>query len=208
MASGGCEKEIGGVQKRRELLRPPLAALEAKHGKGNVPEKELLLAIADVLAATSSERWRDNVRRRKRWFVTGEHPRAAELEGLTPRPDVPYQTSTSTSTPVTPTPPVKIPPSPHPSPSPTSTSGRVPMSDAERSKLIAAAHMQATTAGKEADRQAIAATIKANGTNVNNWFAEMVPDATFVGQRIRASGGRYPAFTARSSKSCNAPKGS
>jgi hypothetical protein len=181
-----------GIQKRRELLRGRLAALEAKHGKGSVPEREVLLAIADVLAETSSERWRDNVRRRKQWFVTGEHPRAGELEGLTPRPNVPYQTSTSTGTSVTPSPPVKAPPSPAPSPSPKSTSGRLPMSDAERSKLIAAAHTQATTAGKEADRQAIAATLKANGTNVNRWFAEMVPDATFLGQRIRASGGKAP----------------
>jgi len=87
------KKWKNGVQKRRELLRARLGILEAKYGKGGVPEKELLLAIADVLAETSSERWRDKVRRRKRWFVTGQHPRAGELEGLTPRPDVPYQTS-------------------------------------------------------------------------------------------------------------------
>jgi hypothetical protein len=166
-----------GIQKRRELLRARLAALESSHGKGSVPEKELLLAIADVLAETSSERWRDKVRRRKRWFVTGRHPRAGELEGLTPRADVPYHTSAPFAAEVSPR---------------AVTSRRAPMSDAERSKLVAAAYRQATTAGAEADRQAIAATLKANGTDATTWFKAMVPDATFLGQRIRASGGNVP----------------
>jgi len=171
------KKWKNGVQKRRELLRARLGTLEAKHGKGGVPEKELLLAIADVLAETSSERWRDKVRRRKRWFVTGQHPRAGELEGLTPRPDVPYQTSAPYAAETSPS---------------KSTSGRAPMSDADRSKLVAAAYRQATTAGTAADRQAIAATLKANGTDAKTWFSDMVPDATFLGQRIRASGGNAP----------------
>ena len=170
------KKSNDGVQKRRELLRPRLAALGAKYGKGGVPEAVLLLAIADVLAETSSERWRDNVRRRKRWFVTGQHPRAGELEGLTPRPNVPYhQTSTRSAGEVSPR---------------KSTAGRGPMSDAERSKLVAAAYRQATTAGtRQADRQAITATLKANGTDAATWFTGLVPDATFLGRRIRASGG-------------------
>ena len=83
-------KKINGVEKRRELLRARILTLEGTHGKGGIPEADLLLAIADVLAETSAARWRENVRARKRWFVTGQHPRAAELKGLTPRPDVPY----------------------------------------------------------------------------------------------------------------------
>jgi hypothetical protein len=164
-----------GIQKRRELLRPRLLALESKHGKGSIPEKEVLLAIADVLAETSSARWRENVKRRKRWFVTGQHPRARELEGLEPSPDVPYQTSAPIAGEV-----------------PASGSSRAPMSDSQRSKLVAAAYKQAMTAGTAGDRQAIAATLKANGTDAKTWFSDMVPDATFLGQRIRASGGSVP----------------
>jgi hypothetical protein len=166
-----------GIQRRRELLRPRLLALESKHGKGSIPEKEALLAIADVLAETSSARWRDNVKRRKRWFVTAQHPRARELEGLEPSPDVPYQTSAPFAGEISPS---------------KSASGRAPMSDADRSKLVAAAYRQATTAGIAADRQAIAATLKANGTDASTWFNAMVPDATFLGRRIRASGGSAP----------------
>src|SRR3954447_15913362 len=164
-----------GIQKRRELLRPRLLALESKHGKGSIPEKDVLLAIADVLAETSSARWRENVKRRKRWFVTGQHPRAGELEGLEPSPDVPYQTS-----------------APFAGEVPASGSSRAPMSDSQRLKLVAAAYKQAMTAGTAGDRHAIAATLKANGTDVKTWFNDMVPDATFLGQRIRASGGSAP----------------
>jgi hypothetical protein len=164
-----------GIQKRRELLRPRLLALESKHGKGSIPEKDVLLAIADVLAETSSARWRDKVRRRKRWFVTGLHPRAGELEGLEPSPDVPYQTSAPSAGEV-----------------PAPGSSRAPMSDSQRSKLVAAAYKQAMTAGTAGDRQAIAATLKANGTDAKTWFRDMVPNATFLGQRIRASGGSAP----------------
>jgi len=164
-----------GIQKRRELLRPRLLALESKHGKGSIPEKDVLLAIADVLAETSSARWRENVKGRKRWFVTGQHPRAGELEGLEPSPDVPYQTS-----------------APFAGEVPASGSSRAPMSDSQRLKLVAAAYKQAMTAGTAGDRHAIAATLKANGTDVKTWFNDMVPDATFLGQRIRASGGSAP----------------
>jgi hypothetical protein len=166
-----------GIQKRRELLRPRLVALESKHSKGSIPEKDVLLVIADVLAETSSARWRDNVKRRKRWFVTGQHPRARELEGLEPSPDVPYQTSA---------------PFAGEAPPRSSGSSQAPMSDSQRLKLVAAAYKQAMTAGTAGDRQAIAATLKANGTDAKTWFGDMVPDATFLGQRIRASGGSAP----------------
>jgi len=88
-------KKFGGKQKRRLLLREKLQALAQQHGEGHVPDKDVLLAIADVLGATSAPRWADKVRRRKRWFVTGEHPRAKELRGLEPRLDEPYSISTS-----------------------------------------------------------------------------------------------------------------
>jgi hypothetical protein len=45
------------------------------------------------LAATSAPRWAEKVRARKRWFVTGEHPRARELAGLNPSPDVSWSVS-------------------------------------------------------------------------------------------------------------------
>ncbi|HEX6086014.1 MAG TPA: DUF2272 domain-containing protein, partial [Thermoanaerobaculia bacterium] len=66
------------------------------------------------------------------------------------------------------------------------------MSDAERRKHIAAAIDQAKTAGTSADRASIASTLKANGTDLDTWFGGMVPDATFLGRAIRASGGRAP----------------
>ncbi|WP_042876357.1 D-alanyl-D-alanine carboxypeptidase family protein [Cupriavidus necator] len=90
-------KQFDGVKRRRALLEQALSALAARHGAGRVPESEALLAIADVLATTSAQRWADKVRRRKRWFVTGQHPRGRELDGLRPRADVPYSTSTSTT---------------------------------------------------------------------------------------------------------------
>ena len=85
-------KKFKGKEKRRILIEARLSALKAGHPDGQIPESEILLAIADVLAATSAARWADNVRRRKRWFVTGQHPRAKELKGLEPRADVPYTT--------------------------------------------------------------------------------------------------------------------
>ena len=160
-----------GTAKRQLLLRPSLSALEARYGKGQIPERDVLLAIADVLAETSSTRWRDNVLRRKRWFVTGEHPRANELRGLTPRSGAPYQAAAAAH-------------------EVTSSDETRPPTD--RTALIAAAYKQATTAGTEADRTAIGETLKLNGTDTKTWFAGMVPDATFLGRPIRASGGTVP----------------
>jgi hypothetical protein len=82
-------KKFGGRPKRQILLNASIEQIKLRHG-GSVPEDELLLAIADVLAATSLVRYRDRVRARKRWFVTGQHPRAKELRGLEPSPDVRY----------------------------------------------------------------------------------------------------------------------
>jgi D-alanyl-D-alanine dipeptidase len=86
-------KKFGGVEKRRVLVEQALKTLAARFGAGRVPESEVLLAIADVLATTSAQRWADQVRRRKRWFVTGQHPRGRELDGLMPRANVRYTTS-------------------------------------------------------------------------------------------------------------------
>ncbi len=85
-------KKFDGVEKRRVLVEQALAALAARHG-GRSPEGEALLAIADVLAATSAQRWADKVRRRKRWFVTGQHPRGRELDPLRPRNDLAFSSS-------------------------------------------------------------------------------------------------------------------
>ena len=184
-------KKYGKIEKRRELLRARLSALEATYGKGNIPEREVLLAIADVLAETSSERWRKNVLERKRWFVTGKHRRAAELTGLTPRPDVPYASTVSApvndASPKRSTSPAPSSAPPKPVVVPKST-----MSDAERKMHIAAALDQARTGGESADRIAVKATIEANHTNLDAWFAGMVPDATFLGRRIEKSGGKAP----------------
>jgi hypothetical protein len=78
---------------RHQLVEQRLKALAARYGEGKVPESETLLAIADVLGTTSAQRWAQKARTRKRWFVTGEHPRARELADLRPRPDVPYSVS-------------------------------------------------------------------------------------------------------------------
>jgi hypothetical protein len=87
------KKKFDGVEKRRLLVDQAMAALAARFGAGAIPEAEVLLAIADVLATTSAQRWADNVRRRKRWFVTGQHPRGRELAPYRPRPGVSYTTS-------------------------------------------------------------------------------------------------------------------
>ena len=158
---GWLTKKWNGVEKRRVQLRARLATLEAAYGKGMIPESELLLAIADVLADTSLDRWREKVRIRKRWFVTGEHPRAAELKGLTPRPDVSYLTGA----------PVSAPP------------GEAPMGQEE---FETALH-QATHAGSENVRTAIAATLREIDKDLPTWFGEIITDATFLGVQIRAS---------------------
>lgn len=83
----------GGIEKRRVLLEQRLLPFG---GIGHGPEREVLLIIADVLGETSAPRWADNVRSRKRWFVTGEHRRARELAGLEPSPDRPWTLSAGT----------------------------------------------------------------------------------------------------------------
>jgi hypothetical protein len=180
------KKYKGNVEKRRELLRPRLAALEAMYGKGKVPEGDVLLAIADVLAATSSERWRDNVRRRKQWFVTGKHPRAAELQGLEPRPDVPYAASAPASASAAPSASTAS----SAAPKPAAVSHTSTISEAERLKRIAAAIHQAKTDGDPEARVAIVKTLEANGEHLESWFEGLVSDATFLGRRIRASSGK------------------
>ncbi|QWT21565.1 M15 family metallopeptidase [Bacillus sp. NP157] len=87
------KKKFDGVEKRRVLVEQAMKALTARFGAGAIPEAEVLLAIADVLATTSAQRWADQVRRRKRWFVTGQHPRARELAPYRPRSGVAYATS-------------------------------------------------------------------------------------------------------------------
>ncbi|CAB3787608.1 M15 family metallopeptidase [Pararobbsia alpina] len=90
-------KKFGGVERRRGLVKQAFETLAARFGVARVPESEALLAIADVLATTSAQRWADKVRRRKRWFVTGQHPREREFQGLRPRANVPYSTSGATA---------------------------------------------------------------------------------------------------------------
>jgi len=173
------KKFADGVQKRRVLLAAKLKALEALHGKGRVPEQDILFAIADVLAATSLERFRQQVRARKRWFVTGQHTRAAELQDIRPRADLPYATSAARSV------------APNVVPErwseAQSADGEIAIVEAETSALA-----QATTAGTKADRDAIASTLIANGTSPAKWFGQVVSDASFLGRRIRASGGSAP----------------
>jgi hypothetical protein len=180
------------VKHREALVKERLDALETKYGKGNVPEEDVLLAIADVLGETSAKKWGKKARVRKRWFVTHEHPRAKELAGLEPRADVPYSSTAAAPPPPPPKPKPKPTPAPTPKPATTSASTKSAMSDAERAKFIAMAVTQAKTAGDSADRAAIASTLRANGTDVDTWFADFVPDATFLGQHIRKSGGDVP----------------
>lgn len=89
---GWLTKRIGGMQKRKLAIDAGLQRLRAQHGGRPVPESAILLLIADVLAATSAARWAAKVRARKRWFVTGEHPRARELWARMPG-DAPYTVS-------------------------------------------------------------------------------------------------------------------
>jgi hypothetical protein len=83
-------RKFGNVEKRRQLIETRLAA---RFGHNPPPERDLLLLIADILAETSAPRWASKVRARKRWFVTGEHPRAKELAGLEPSADRPWSSS-------------------------------------------------------------------------------------------------------------------
>lgn len=87
-------KKFDGVEKRRVLVEQTLGSLAGPFGMVRVAEADALLAIADVLATTSAQRWADKVRQRKRWFVTGQHPRKREFAGLEPRSGVAWATST------------------------------------------------------------------------------------------------------------------
>jgi hypothetical protein len=167
-------KKWDGVEKRRVLLSPRLATLDATHGKGNVPEPEVLLAIADVLGETSAKRSRQKVRIRKQWFVTGNHPRAAELKGLTPRADVSYLAAASSPAATT-----SAPAAPAHRPQATVTT-----------KLAAQAIAQLERAA-EPIRTAITRTLALDVNRRHtpeSWFEGMVP-ATFLGLQIQGSGG-------------------
>ena len=181
-----------GGQKRKRLLDERLAALEAKHGKGKVPEADVLLAIADVLGETSLKKWQKKVRDRKRWFVTGVHPRAKELAGLEPRADVPYTSKTVAPPAPKSAPAPKVATTPPPRPS-----KPAPAPSADAAKLIAKAIHQAKTGGKPKDVMAIAKELASKGWSVESWFADFVPDATFLGQKIRRSGGEVPGVHRR-----------
>jgi hypothetical protein len=84
-------KKFGTLEKRRLMIEEKLRPLTS--GGAQPPERDVLLIIADVLGATSAARWAEKVRVRKRWFVTGEHPRARELAKLRPRLDTPWTSS-------------------------------------------------------------------------------------------------------------------
>ncbi len=82
-------------KRRGEHVKQKLQALRER-SNGSAPlEKDVLLAVGDVLAATSAARWAEKVRVRKHWFVTGRHPRQNEIEALRPSLDTPYTTSVS-----------------------------------------------------------------------------------------------------------------
>jgi Domain of unknown function (DUF4157) len=67
------------------------------------------------------------------------------------------------------------------------------MSEEQKAKLIDAAVDQATeSGGKAKDRAAIAADLEESDTDAETWFADIVPDATFLGIRIAKSGGKVP----------------
>lgn len=89
-------KKFDGVEKRRVLIEQALKALAGPLGTARVAEGDALLAIADALATTSAQRWADKVRQRKRWFVTGQHPRKREFAGLQPRADAAWSASKAT----------------------------------------------------------------------------------------------------------------
>jgi hypothetical protein len=69
-----------------------------------------------------------------------------------------------------------------------------PMTDAERQRLIEAARKQGSS-GSGAIREQMEASLPDNGDRrmtLDEWFADHVPDATFLGMRIRESGGPSP----------------
>ena len=81
-------------KKRAVFIKEKLQRLSEERGVGNLPEQEVLLVIADVLGATSAPRWASAARERKRWFVTGQHRRAAKLVKFRPSLDTPFVQST------------------------------------------------------------------------------------------------------------------
>jgi hypothetical protein len=85
---GGAWHQVRG---RDAQIRDRIAAAERSRG-GSLTERERLSVIADVIADTSSERWREKVRARKHTIVNGRgtvHGQQWDLErqyGLTDRP--------------------------------------------------------------------------------------------------------------------------
>jgi hypothetical protein len=65
-----------------------------------------------------------------------------------------------------------------------------PMSETERARLVEAAKEQGSGGSEALTAQMEAALPK--GMKLDEWFAGHVPDATFLGLRIRASGGSSP----------------
>jgi flagellum-specific peptidoglycan hydrolase FlgJ len=82
-------------KRRAEHVKQKRQALRERSNGAAPLEKDVLLAIGDVLAATSAARWAEKVRVRKHWFVTGRHPRQNEIAAFRPSLDVPYSTTVS-----------------------------------------------------------------------------------------------------------------
>jgi hypothetical protein len=181
---------VGGkkVPTRQLLIDQRLSFLKTMLPAWSLTERDQLNIIADVLAATSSPKWAENVRIRKHWFTGGPAPRdKALLDARIPSADRPYATAPDAR-------------------GETFESGEgeefedyqaEPLDEAEfreeqearRKDGISAAIEQAQRAGSQEDRTALAHALQANGTSVAEWFGGVVPDATFLGVGIRASGG-------------------
>lgn len=69
--------------------------------------------------------------------------------------------------------------------------GSAKMSDAKKTSYINDAAKQAMEGGEELTAQMVE-SIASAGKTVDEWFADHVPDATFLGLRIRKGGGRVP----------------
>jgi flagellum-specific peptidoglycan hydrolase FlgJ len=82
-------------KRRGEHVKQKLQELRERSIGAAPLEKDVLLAIGDILAATSAPRWAEKVRVRKHWFVTGRHPRQNEIAAFRPSLDTPYATSVS-----------------------------------------------------------------------------------------------------------------
>jgi hypothetical protein len=70
-----------------------------------------------------------------------------------------------------------------------------PMSEEERERLVEAAKTQGSSGTAAITAQMERALPE--GVTLDDWFADHVPDATFLGLRIRASGGKSPGVHAR-----------